>query len=166
MPVDSYKFLPKSFRAAFQPAGPSGEEPVWAALAKPLSEAKVAVLSSAGVFLKDSQSSFDLDRERREPTWGDPGWRAIPRDVSQDQVDVAHLHINPEHAREDVGVAFGFAAFMALENEGVIGKLADENYSVMGYQERGCAAWRNETGPEIVNRLRHEAVDAIILAPA
>ena len=107
-----------------------------------------------------------MEREKREPTWGDPSWRAIPSDVSQDRVDAAHLHLNAEHVKRDVGVAFGFRALASLEADGVIGRLAAENYSVMGYQEAGCQVWQSETGPEIVTRLRDAAVDALLLAPA
>jgi hypothetical protein len=140
--------------------------PVWAPFEKPLAEATLAVLSSAGIFLPDTQESFDVERERREPHWGDPSWRAIPRDVSQDRIDAAHLHINTEHVKRDVGVALGLRALAALEADGVIGRLATENYSVMGFQQAGCEVWQSKTGPEIAGRLRDAAVDALLLAPA
>ena len=140
--------------------------PVWAPFEKPLSEATIAVLSSAGIFLCDTQQSFDVEREKREPTWGDPSWRAIPRDVSQDRIDAAHLHINAEHVKRDVGVALGLRALAGLEADGVIGRLAAENYSVMGYQEAGCEVWQSKTGPEIAGRLRDAEVHALLLAPA
>jgi len=166
VPVDSFKFLPKSFRPAFEGARIEVDGPVWAPFDKALGEATIAVLSSAGIFLRDEQPSFDMEREKREPTWGDPSWRAIPRDVAQDRIDAAHLHINTEPLKRDVGVVLGLRALAALEADGVIGRLADENYSVMGYQESGCAVWRKETGPEIAARLREGAVDALLLAPA
>ena len=102
-----------------------------------------------------------MEREKRQPTWRDPTWRAIPRDVSQDRIDAAHLHINTEHVKRDVSVALGLRALAALEADGVIGRLAKENYSVMGYQENGCEVWRSKTGPEIVNRLGHEAASEV-----
>ncbi len=166
MSGDSFKILPQSFRPIFETADIQVDGPVWAPLDKPLAEARIAVLSSAGVFLRDTQESFDVDRERREPAWGDPSWRAIPRDVAQDRIDAAHLHINTEHVRKDVGVAFGLRAFASLEADGVIGNLAEENYSVMGFQEAGCQVWQATTGPEITVRLRDAAVDALVLAPA
>ncbi len=140
--------------------------PVWAPFEKSLSEATIAVLSSAGIFLRDTQKPFDVEREKREPTWGDPTWRTIPRDVSQDRIDAAHLHINTEHVKRDVGVALGLRALAALEADGVIGRLAKENYSVMGYQENGCEVWQSKTGPEIASRLRDANVNALLLAPA
>ena len=166
MPVDSFKFLPKSFRAMFETGPSSVEGTVWAPFEKPLGEATIAALTSAGVFLRGVQEPFDGEREKREPTWGDPTWRSIPRDVRQDQIDALHLHINTDHVKRDLGVALPLRALAALEADGVIGRLADENYSVMGFQAEGCEVWRKETGPQIAERLRDAAVDALLLAPA
>ncbi len=63
-------------------------------------------------------------------------------------------------------VALGLRALTALEADGVIGRLATENYSVMGYREAGCRVWQSKTGPEIASRLRDAAVHALVLAPA
>jgi hypothetical protein len=60
-----------------------------------LKNARVALLTSGGLYLKDRQSSFDLDRERQEPFWGDPTYRLIPRDVRHGEIAVADLHLNP-----------------------------------------------------------------------
>ncbi len=166
MPVDSFKFLPRSFRPMFEGVHIEVDGPVWAPFEKPLSEATIAVLSSAGIFLRDTQESFDVEREKSEPTWGDPTWRVIPRDVSQDRIDAAHLHLNLDHVKRDLGVALGLRALAGLEADGVIGRLAGENYSVMGYQEAGCRVWQSQTGPEIAARLREAQVDALLLAPA
>jgi len=165
MTVDSFKFLPKSFVPMFKGIQVDVDGPVWAPLEKPLDQAKIAVLSSAGIFVA-GQESFDMEREKREPAWGDPTWRAIPRNVAQNEVDAAHLHINTDHVKQDIGVAMGFAAFADLEAEGVIGGLAQENYSVMGFQEAGCEVWKKQTGPEIAARIREAEVDALLLAPA
>src|SRR5690348_11659987 len=81
--VDSYAFLPRSFKAMYEePPRLEGEgDEVWAPFEKRLADSTVALLSSAGLHLADSQPAFDLDRERAEPFWGDPTWRAIPRDT-------------------------------------------------------------------------------------
>lgn len=166
MTVDSFKFLPKSFRFMFENVDIEVSGPVWASFEKPLAEAKLAVLSSAGIFVQDAQEPFDMDREKSEPTWGDPSWRLIPKNISQEKVDATHLHINTDHVKRDIGVAMGFKALMILESEGVIGSLAEENYSVMGYQENGCEAWQSKTAPEIIKHLQQSGVDAVLMAPA
>jgi len=166
MTVDSFKFLPKAFRPMFEKVDIEVEGSVWAPFEKPLSESTIAVLTSAGVFFQGKQEPFNVEREKREPTWGDPTWRIIPRDIAQDKIDATHLHINTDHVNQDVDVALGFGALMALEEEKVIGQLAQENYSVMGYQEKGCEAWQTQTGPEIVEHLKQNKVDALLLAPS
>ena len=166
MTVDNYKFVPKAFRSIFESVQAEVSGPVWAPFEKPLSSATIAVLSSAGIFVRDEQEPFDVEREKREPTWGDPTWRVIGRDIPQEKVDAVHLHINTDPVKKDIGVAMGLRALMALETEGVIGQLAKDNYSVMGYQEENCEVWKNKTGPEIVADLRKNKVDALLLAPA
>src|SRR5579864_5264221 len=87
--VDSFRFLPRSFRPLYEGRGPfPGEEaPVWAPFGKRLAESRIALLTSAGLYLKRSQPSFDLAREQARPDWGDPSWRAIP--ASTEPADVA-----------------------------------------------------------------------------
>ena len=166
MTVDSYRFLPRSMRTMYESQPPIEEPPVWAPLPKPLHRCTVALLTSAGIYLKDSQPPFDADRERREPTWGDPSYRIIPTGVRQDQVACSHLHINHADLLEDVDVVLPLRAFKRLEVEGVIGGLAGEHYSFMGYQDRRLEDWRHTQGPELAARLKERSVDVLLLAPA
>lgn len=166
MPVDSYRYLPRSMRAMYENVAPLDEPPVFAPLRKPLRQCRVALLTSAGVYLKDSQPPFDVERERQEPTWGDPTFRVIPADVRQDQVGATHLHINTADILEDVNVVLPIRAFRRLEAQGVIGELADEHYSFMGYQERSLASWRTLQGSQLAAHLKERAVDVLLLAPA
>jgi hypothetical protein len=47
-------------------------------MAKPLRGATVALVTSAGIG-PAAEPPFDMGREKREPTWSDPSFRAIPR---------------------------------------------------------------------------------------
>jgi hypothetical protein len=166
--VDSYAFLPRSFRAMYEePPRIDGEdEPVWAPFTKRLAEARVALLSSAGLFLHHAQVSFDLDRERAEPGWGDPTWRGIPRETPQGALGMAHLHVNATDTLADHEVSLPLRTLDALVGVGVVGESAPTHYSVMGYQAAGLEQWRSTTVHQIVSRLRDEHVDAVVLAPA
>ncbi len=166
MPVDSYKFLPRSFRAGYEQAAYVHDEPVWAPLAKPMTGATIALMTSAGIYLKDSQEPFDTEREKANPTWGDPTYRVIPRDVEQSQVGATHLHINTRDILEDFNTALPIRAFRSLADEGAIGAVAEEHYSFMGFQERGARLWQDQYGPEVAARIRAANVDALVLAPA
>ena len=166
MPVDSYKFLPRSFRAGYEQANYVYDEPLWAPLAKPVAEATVALLTSAGIYLKESQEPFDVEREKANPTWGDPTYRVIPRGVEQSQVGAAHLHLNTRDILEDFNTSLPIRAFETLADEGAIGAVAEDHYAFMGFQERGATLWQDQYGPEVAARIREANVDALVLAPA
>jgi len=73
MKVDSFRFLPRSFRPLYEGRGPfpGDEDAVWAPIGKRLAESRIALLTSAGLYLKATQDSFDLGRDQTEPEWGD-----------------------------------------------------------------------------------------------
>lgn len=166
MAVDSFRYLPRSFIPLYEQRTYQVTEPVWTPLDIPVEAATFALLTSAGVFLPAAQPSFDLERERAEPTWGDPSYRVIPAEVTEAEVDVAHLHINTEPIRQDLEVALPLRTFRHLADEGIIGGVASEHYSVMGYQEPGAETWITETGPEIAARCHAADIDVLVLAPA
>jgi D-proline reductase (dithiol) PrdB len=166
MAVDSYKYLPRSFRQGYEGVGFQADTPVWSAMPVRVREATVALLTSAGLYLKDSQPAFDEARERENPTWGDPTYRVIPRATRQDEVAASHLHLNTRDFYSDFNVALPLRRFEELEAEGRVGRLAEENYSVMGFQDRACKDWRETYGPEIAKRLKDGGVHALVLAPA
>ncbi len=166
MSVDSYAFLPRAFRAMFEAEPQFDHEPVWAEFEVPLGQARVGLLSSAGMFLAEAQEPFDVERERREPTWGDPTLRMISEDVVQSQIDATHLHINTADLLTDLNIALPIHRLAELAADGVIGETAPEHFSVMGFQQEGADVWRNETGPDIAARCHAADIDALILAPA
>ncbi|MDZ7729610.1 MAG: glycine/sarcosine/betaine reductase selenoprotein B family protein [Dehalococcoidia bacterium] len=166
MSVDSYKYLPRSMREMYEGTPETREPHAWTPLEKPASQARFALMTSAGIYLKDQQEPFDVERERQEPSWGDPTYRVIPADVRQEQLGHTHLHINGEDILEDVNVVLPIRAFRSLEAEGAIGSLSDEHYSFMGFQDRRLKDWREQQGPEVAKRLQERGVDVLLLAPA
>jgi len=165
--VDSYRFLPRSFRPLYEdPQRLPGEDaPVWAPATRRLGESRVTLLTSAGLYLEGEQPSFDLERERREPTWGDPDWRRLPHALPAAGPAMAHLHLNSADIVADHNVALPVDVLDDLVAEGVAGGATAEHVSVMGYQEHGLAAWRDVTAPAIVERLRDLGSDLVVLAP-
>jgi len=165
--VDSFKFLPRSFRPLYEGRGPfPGEDaPVWARFEKRLAESRIALLTSAGIYLKSSQPAFDLEREQAHPDWGDPSWRAIAASAREADIGVAHLHINDEDLLADPEVALPTRLLDQLASEGVIGGTVAEHVSVMGYQDRSLKDWRGETASELVAHLQSQGADGLILAP-
>jgi len=168
MLVDSFKYLPRTFRPLYEGRGPfAGEDAaVWAPFEKRLAESRIALLTSAGIYLKSSQPPFDLEREQANPEWGDPSWRPIPASAAASDLAVAHLHINDADLQSDPEIALPMHLLGDLAKEGVIGSAASEHASLMGYQDRTLRDWQNKTAPELVAHLRDQVVDGLILAPA
>ena len=167
MIVDSYRFLPRSFRPLYESPMrlPGEDEPVWTPVATRLAGTRVALLTSAGLFTGGEQPSFDLDRERREPAWGDPSWRRLAHDLAPGRLAMAHLHVNPADILADRNVALPVDVLDELAGEGMIVGATREHVSVMGYQERGLAGWRETTAPAIAGLLREQGAGGVVLAP-
>jgi hypothetical protein len=165
--VDSYRFLPRSFVPMYADAQPiDGEtELVWTEFTPRLADARIALVTSAGLYLKDEQPPFDADRERREPTWGDPTHRVLPAGVTTAVVGMTHLHVNNDDILADHNVALPTDVLEQLAAEGVIAGQTAHHYSVMGYQQAGVEVWRGETAPAIASQLRDDGADGVVLAP-
>lgn len=167
MIVDSYRFLPRSFIPLYSGAtpAPGDDGPVWAPFEKRLSGAQIALLTSAGLYLEGEQAPFDGEREKAEPTWGDPTHRVLPAPLPGAALGMMHLHVNSEDVLADPEIALPVGGLAQLVGEGRVGGVAPSHFSVMGYQQAGLEVWRGETAPAIVERLRAEGTDGLILAP-
>ncbi len=102
---------------------PLGELP-WVINNKPLSEKKVTIITTAGLnFREDHNFEFV-----------DSSYRALPRDLAASDILMTHASVNYDRSgfQEDINVVFPVDRFKELESEGVIGRLADVNYSFMG----------------------------------
>lgn len=166
MPVDSFKFLPGSIAAYYRNLAATKADPIpWTPLTKPLSETRFALVTTAGIYVDGAEPGFDQEGERRNPMWGDPTFRRIPRDVRPERIGASHLHLNNRDLQADLNVQLPVHRFAELEAEGTIGSLAPTSYSFMGYQP-DTREWRERYGPEVAGLLKDEAVDAVLLTPA
>ncbi|MGD8457315.1 MAG: glycine/sarcosine/betaine reductase selenoprotein B family protein [Anaerolineales bacterium] len=169
MPVDSFKFLPRLIAIFYQATEVQPRQPIpWTPLEKPLTECVFGLVTSGGLYHKDVEPPFDLEREKSEPTWGDPSYRTIPRDISQSDVGVSHLHINPEDVLADFNILLPIHRFHELAEDGVIGGLAEQNYSFMGFQgyPPDTTEWGEVYGPQVAELFKSEGVACVLLTPA
>jgi D-proline reductase (dithiol) PrdB len=163
--VDSYRFLDRVNRMivkAWIEREPSREIP-WTPLSQPLPECTVALISSAAVALKEDEP-FDMEGERRNPWWGDPSYRILPRDAKTADVTTYHLHINTRHPEEDLNCLMPLERLAELEEAGEIGRSAPSHYSFMGYLLRP-QVFLDQYVPRIIESLRAEHVDVVVLVP-
>ena len=167
MLVDSFRFLPRSFAPMYASAAPiEGEsEPVWAPFEPRLAEATIGLVTSAGLHVEGEQEPFDAERERQDPTWGDPTWRPIPHKVADGGVGMTHLHVNSADILADHNVALPTDALDRLVSDGVVHAATATHASVMGYQAAGLEVWRKETAPTIISMFRDEGANGVVLAP-
>jgi D-proline reductase (dithiol) PrdB len=108
---------------------------------------------------------FDMEREKREATWGDPSYRAISRETEEKDIQVHHLHINTSYLLQDMNVLLPLRRMAELEKEGIIGRLAPTSYSFYGFQWQGTNFLEEAIGP-ISERMGREGVEAVLLTPA
>lgn len=163
--VDSYRFLDRMTKKLVQSwidlATP--QEIPWTPLSKPLAESTVALISSAGLALKTDRP-FDQDGEKRNPWWGDPSYRILPRTAIEEDVALYHLHIHPRIAEQDLNTFFPLQLLMALEEAGAIGRSATSHYSYMGYILQPKELLEEST-PAMIEHMKGEGVDIVILVP-
>ena len=121
--VDSWRFAGgflKNVLSAGIAAAPAATSIPWTPVRKPLSEAKLALLSTAGLSMK-GDAPFDMEGERRRPTWGDPSWRRIRADAASASIEANHLHIDSGYILRDLNVALPLDRLREMVAEGVVG---------------------------------------------
>ena len=123
---------------------------------RPLAEARVALISTAGAHLPD-------DRRHAGGADGDHTYRVIPADATE--VALHHGGYDTKRARLDPNVVFPLSLLRELADEGLIGEVAPTAYSFMGYIP-DTAPLLHETGPEVARALIGDAVDLALLVPA
>lgn len=169
MPVDSFKYLPRLLAAFYQMNERQPELPIpWTPLSLPLDRSTFGLVTSGGLYQREIEKPFDLEREKREPTWGDPTYRRIPAGIRQSEIGVSHLHLNPRDVLEDFNILLPIHRFQDLAAEGRIAGLGKFSYSFMGYQgfPPDTYPWQDVYGPQVAEAFKSEGVQAALLAPA
>ncbi len=165
--VDGFRFLPPGLKAWMKTFIPDedfkGTIP-WTPMSKPLNQTTLALVTSAGISLK-TDPPFDMEREKKEPLWGDRSFRVIPRGTTGKDIDVNHLHINTNYAKQDINIILPLARMEEFEKEGIIGRLASSAYSFYGFQWQNTDFLKEAIEP-ISKMMKDEKVEAVLLTPA
>jgi D-proline reductase (dithiol) PrdB len=125
----------------------------FAPLAVPLAEATVGLITTGGLHLAN-QEPFDVD--------GDHSFREIPLEALPGEYLVSHKQYDTRGALEDYNCIFAVDRLREAAAEGRIGRVAETNYSFMGY----IPDWRalvDETAPEVARRLKEAGVHAVVI---
>ena len=131
-------------------------EPAFTPLLKPLSESKLAMISTAGTYVQGQVAYHYKD---------DTSIRAIPNNTPTDKIRFSHFMENYLiEARQDPLIVFPLDALRRLKNEGVVGQLSDNYLSCMGgiYSKNRVMT---ELIPNIEKALEQEQPDVLLLVP-
>lgn len=131
-------------------------EPPFAPLSKPLSESRLAMISTAGTYVTGQVAYYYKD---------DTSIRVIPNSTPIDQIRFSHIMENYlVEARQDPATVFPLEALRRLKNDGVIGELANNYISCMGgiYSKNRVAT---ELLPNLEAALKLEDPDVLLLVP-
>jgi D-proline reductase (dithiol) PrdB len=165
--VDGFRFLPPGLGAWVRKFIPDEEFTgfiPWTPLAKSLSQTTLAWVTSAGISLR-TDPPFDMEREKKEAIWGDRSYRAIPRETTEKDIEVNHLHINTNYIKRDINVILPLARMAEFEQEKIIGRLAPTSYSFYGFQWENTGFLKEAIEP-ISKKMKLEGVEAVLMTPA
>jgi D-proline reductase (dithiol) PrdB len=117
-----------------------------------------ALITSGGLYLKDTQPPFDT-----ASIHGDTSFREIPKTVKPQDIGIAHAHYDHSLAEEDINTIFPIQRFVELEKDGIIGKLADTHYSFSYVND--AVSLVSATVPKLISRIKAAGIDALFLVP-
>ncbi|UCH23722.1 MAG: hypothetical protein JSU83_11210 [Deltaproteobacteria bacterium] len=117
-----------------------------------------AMVTSGGLYLKNSQPPFDT-----VSIHGDPSIREIPKTVRQEEIGIAHAHYDHSLAEQDINIIFPIHRLIELEKERIIGRLTDTHYSFSYVND--VVPLVTQTVPKLISWLKADGVDALLLVP-
>lgn len=122
--------------------------------APPPEEARVAIITSAGLSLR----SDDTFRP------GAADYRVIPAAIDTADIVMSHVSTNFDRSgfQQDINVVFPIDRLRELAAEGAIGSVADFHYSFMGATEPEKL---EEKARELAGLLKEDRVNAVLLTP-
>lgn len=132
----------------------------WAPLRKPLREARVALVSTAGLVLP-SQEPFDDTFKG-----GDWTLREIPDDADVSSMLDCHRSASYDHSgiRADANLGFPLDRMHELAEAGLVGSVNHRHFSLMGSITAPGRLIR-ESAPAVADALAADGVDAVLLVP-
>ena len=129
-------------------------------LAIPLSEARIALITTAGLYLP-GQRPFDQSFRH-----DDCSYREIPWGTAVGQFQIGQNSDAFDHwgIEADRNLTFPLDRLQELADTGEIGDAAPRHFSIMG-SILAPARLISQSGPEIADKLREDAVDGVLLTP-
>jgi len=129
--------------------------PKLATLSKPVSESRLGLVSSGGIY-RHGQIAFHFK--------DDFSFRQIDTHTPNESLRATHFAYDLTDARRDPNVVFPLATLRACVDQGLIGELGPSAYTFMGgiYSSRKV---RDVLAPAMADRLQADEVDIALLVP-
>ena len=120
----------------------------------PLTERKVALISSAGLMLRGDKT---VGR-------GEAGYREIAHKVSANDVLMSHVSVNFDRTgyQQDLNVVLPRDRLDELVTDGVIGGVAETHYAFMGATD---PTHMEPHARQLAQQLQGDGVDTVVLLP-
>ncbi len=130
-----------------------------AKLKKPLSESRLTFVSTSGV-----QPKISLPFDTVHPV-GDYTFRRVPSDSKPEELEIHQLKYPIVGAEKDLNVIFPIERLQELAEQKIIGELAPDFFSFIGYN-MDAERLERTLAEDIAAAVEAEKPDACLLAPA
>jgi D-proline reductase (dithiol) PrdB len=158
--IARFPSLARRFVESYRPWETEGEIP-WTPARKPLSECRVAVVTTAGVHHL-SQPPFDM----KDPE-GDPSFRELDTATIGGDFHITHDYYDHGDAERDLNIVLPLDRLREFEGDGILGRLADTHYSFMGHIDgRHIPVLIEKSARKVAALLKAARVDVVLLTPA
>lgn len=148
------------------------EQAPFVKLKKPLTESRIALMSSSGHFVKgddpqplgiNNMTQAEAEERINDFIKEEPQLSEIPIDTEQQFLRVRHGGYDVRGAQKDANVNFPIDRMRELRNEGIIPELYYTAFSFVG----ACSQMRlkKETGPRWAKRLIEDHIEALLIVP-
>jgi len=139
---------------------PEFAETPWTAMNKPLSDCRVALVTTAGLHVRGDKPFISAKGG------GDTSYRVIPRSTTASEIVQSHTSIGFDRTMtfRDLNVTFPIDRLQELVEQGKIGSLSDNYYSYMGALSN-VTGLLEKSGPDVAKRLKQEGVEVVLLTP-
>jgi D-proline reductase (dithiol) PrdB len=126
----------------------------WTAPVRPLSESRLALVTTAGVHTRGDRPFVNADTS----------YRVFPSDTPPNELVQSHVSIGFDRTaiQRDINVVLPLDRMRELVDQAAIGSLGPNVYAFMGAQRPPYEALET-SGAEVGTRLRSEGVDAVFL---
>lgn len=129
-------------------------------LKKPISQCRVALITTSGAYLPANQERFETKKRL-----GDDTSRIIPNGTAPEEIALAHPGYDTRRAKEDLDTVFPYQLLNRFAEQGLIGEAAPRHFSFMGFVPRPeRLIWKS--APNVSHLLKEDGVDLAILVPS